>query len=78
MPLITKNIAENAEKCKAFVGVVIAELHKQEKNIMFNQLEALVKALTDVAPNTSDFEKVYGMKPFDYFMEDAGKKGIGS
>ncbi|HRZ26635.1 MAG TPA: hypothetical protein P5346_06375 [Spirochaetota bacterium] len=71
MPLISENVLKNAEKCKKFVGKVVLSIDKN--NVLDEQMEALIRALSNVAPFEKDFEKVYGMKPYDYFMNPANR-----
>ena len=69
MPLVSENVIKNAEKCKKFVSTALINVDKQ--SILDEQKEALAKAFFKVmcrlAPYQSDFEKVYGKKPYDYY-----------
>ena len=71
MPLITDSIRENAEKCKqcAFLKLRNAEIDKN--SVLYDEakmtLEGVYRASCNMCPFSKDFEKVYGMKPYEYF-----------
>jgi hypothetical protein len=71
MPLVSETVLKNAEKCKKFVTTVMIDVDKN--NVLDEQIEALIKALCNVAPFQKDFEKVYGMRPYDYFSNPANR-----
>jgi hypothetical protein len=77
MPLITEHTRENADKCKMYVDRILQGINKSNimdsRSVLSSETEAtvkgLVKALANAAPYARDFEKVYGKKPYDYFMD---------
>ncbi len=72
MPLITKDIRNDAAKCKCIVNTILEKLDDQRRknNMMYNQLELLAKGLCLVVPFQTSFRKVYGMKPLDYVWRE--------
>jgi len=78
MGLITDKIRENAEKCKscAFLKLRNAEIDKN--SVLYDEammtLEGVYRASCTMCPFEKDFEKVYGMKPYEYFPMRIAKK----
>jgi hypothetical protein len=84
MSLITEHIRKNADKCKecAIIRVrsidkssVLKEMGKaldlyDEASIA---MEAVIRTSCNSCPNVGDFVKVYGMKPYEYFIVEKQK-----
>jgi len=80
MALITENVKKNAETYREYVSKVLvgaseqgglknSDMHPEFKGIV----EALIRGVVNVAPGSTDFEKVYGQKPYDYFMSEINR-----
>ena len=71
MPLITDKIKENAEKCKRCAFLKIRNMEIDKNSVLFDEavitLEGIYRASCTMCPFAKDFEKVFGMKPYDYF-----------
>jgi len=76
MPLITENTRKNADKChdcammrvKAIdKGSVLREIGEALDANMTTVMEGVVRVSCNSCPYVEDFQKVYGMMPYDYF-----------
>lgn len=71
MPLITDKIKANAEKCKRCAFLKIRNMEIDKNSVLFDEavmtMEGIYRASCTMCPFVKDFEKVFGMKPYDYF-----------
>ncbi len=67
MPLITDKIKSNAEKCKECPVLKIRNKDLDHRGVFFDEAITTVTRMCNMCPFMSDFEKVYGMKPYEYF-----------
>ncbi len=71
MPLITDNIRANAEKCKKCAFLKLRNMKIDKNSVLYDEarvtMEGIYRASCTMCPFVTDFEKVYGMKPYDYF-----------
>lgn len=83
MALITKNVREHAEKCKACVlqklrkyletgleGGGRSALDRDTSRQLLKLTNVIEKIGCNLCPYKDDFQKVYGMRPVDYFMQN--------
>lgn len=71
MPLISEKVKKNAEKCKQCAFLKMRNLKLEKNSVFFDEalvtIEGMFRASCAMCPFETDFEKVYGKKPADYF-----------
>jgi hypothetical protein len=71
MPLVTENVIKNAEKCKRCAFLKLRSTAIEKTDVLYDEasvaLEVMYRASCNMCPNGKDFEKVFGVKPFEYF-----------
>ncbi len=79
MTLITEKVRINAEKCRECVltnlrRVALEKAIKESTSILMENAkvaaDVFARISCTVCPNQSDFEKVYGMTPYEYFTSN--------
>lgn len=86
MALITDHVRENAEKCKscAFQKLRSADIGLDKTSVLYTEamtsleiaVEGISRTTCSVCPYEKDFEKIYGMKPYEYYPLKLGKKEV--
>ncbi|MCU0849110.1 MAG: hypothetical protein MUD12_14615 [Spirochaetes bacterium] len=75
MSLVDEKTMKNAEKCKEFMEATMNLVNKIDRHsVMAEEMEATVKQLARVAPHKADFEKIFGLSPYDYYMKKEKEK----
>jgi hypothetical protein len=71
MPLITDKIKANADKCKQCAFLKIRNMKLEHSSVLYDEavitVEGIYRTSCAMCPFEKDFEKVYGMKPYEYF-----------
>jgi len=71
MPLITDKVKENAEKCKRCAFLKMRNMDIDKNSVLYDEalvtIEGIYRATCTMCPFAPDFEKVYGMKTYEYF-----------
>ena len=72
MPVITETVRKNVEKCKKCTFRYTRDSLKQkiDKNGVYHEqaevaVESIMKISCNMCPLREDFEKMYGVKPWD-------------
>lgn len=71
MPLVTDKVKANSEKCKKCAFLKLRSTAIDKTDVLYEEaamaLEAMYRASCVMCPFGKDFEKVYGVKPYEYF-----------
>jgi len=67
MPLITDKIKANAEKCKKCPVLKVRNEDLDHRGVFFDEAVTTVERMCNMCPLMPDFQKVYGMTPYEYF-----------